>query len=97
MLFRSDHYPAEAFDFVQAHLNSVRDIVDGPAWSRYVPSLVHSSVDSSMPARVRAFAATEFAGMEHRDADRAALALELRLEDRRRLLPALDAWIADAH
>ena len=93
----ADHYPAETLDFVLAHLDTVRGIVDGPAWSRYVPSLVHNSVDPAMPGRVRAFAASEFAGMEHRDADRAALALEVRLEDRQHLLPALDAWMAGAH
>jgi hypothetical protein len=47
-----------------------------------------------MPARVRAFAETELAGREHRDADKAALSLEIRLDQRSRLIPAMDAWIA---
>jgi aminopeptidase N len=67
--------------------------VDAPAWSRYVPSLVHASVNPAMPARVRAFAETELAGREHRDADKAALSLEIRLDQRARLLPDVDAWV----
>ena len=68
--------------------------MDAPAWSRYVPSLVHASVNPAMPARVRTFAETELAGREHRDADKAALSLEIRLDQRSRLIPAMDAWIA---
>jgi aminopeptidase N len=88
------HYPDETLSFVLAHLDVVRTKVDGPAWSRYVPSLTSASVDPGMPARVRAFAQTELAGREHRDADQVALRLEIRLDQRARLLPAVDAWTA---
>jgi len=87
------NYPDETFDFALAHLDDVRGKVDAPAWSRYVPSLVHASVNPAMPARVRAFAETELAGREHRDADKAALSLEIRLDQRARLLPDVDAWV----
>jgi aminopeptidase N len=90
----AEHYPDETLEFALAHLDAVKAKVDGPAWSRYVPSLVSMSVTPTMPARVRAFAAKELAGTEHRDADQAALSLEIRLEQRARLLPALDAWLA---
>lgn len=90
----SASHPDRAFDFALAHLDAVRERVDAPAWSRYVPALVSHSVDPSMPARVRAFAASELKGREHRDADQAALALEIRLATRAALLPAMDAWVA---
>jgi aminopeptidase N len=87
------HYPNQTMAFALSHLAAVRTLVDGPAWSRYIPSLPTRSVDPTMPAQIRAFAATELKGSEHRDADRAALGIEIRLEQRARLLPILDAWI----
>jgi aminopeptidase N len=89
----ADH-PDLAFDFVLSHLDAVRARVDTPAWSRYVPALPAHSVDPAMPNKIREFAAVEFKGLEHRDADQSALALEIRLATRAALLPAVDRWIA---
>ncbi len=88
------HHPDQAMAFALAHLDAVRDRVDAPAWSRYVPALPSRSVDPTMPAQIRHFAETELKGREHRDADQSALALEIRLATRAQMLPALDAWIA---
>lgn len=93
----SRHFPDNAFDFVQTHLDAVNAALEPDSRNSFAPHLIAGSVAADAPAKLEAFAKKHIPAGARGDVTKAEAALAFTRRIRTQRLPEASQWLAQRH